>query len=316
MTWLRGPTVAAALLTDAVFGEPPQAVHPIVLVGRAVSAFEERAFALKDARQRRFAGLLLAVTLPAISFALARMAIRLATPRLRWPFEIVLLSSALSMRGLARSALAVERELEGGDLVTARIRVGELVGRDTAHLSPHEVVRAAIESVAENTSDGVVAPMFYGLLWGAPGALAYKAVNTLDSMIGHPHPPYEDLGWASARLDDFANLLPARLTALFAAAVSDSVGIAATTLIIARRYGPLAKSPNAGWAEAAFAGALGLKLGGANWYGGVLRRGPILGSGRPPEAADVRLAVRLMRRTCLLFAGLALTAAILLGRTP
>ena len=315
MTWLRGPTVAAALLTDAVFGEPPEAVHPIVLVGRAVSAFEERAFALKDARQRRFAGLLLAVTLPAISFALARMAIRLATPRLRWPFEIVLLSSALSMRGLARSALAVERELEGGDLVTARIRVGELVGRDTAHLSPHEVVRAAIESVAENTSDGVVAPMFYGFLWGAPGALAYKAVNTLDSMIGHPHPPYEDLGWASARLDDFANLLPARLTALFAAAVSDSVGVAATTLIIARRYGPLAKSPNAGWAEAAFAGALGLKLGGSNSYGGVLLPGPTLGEGRPPEAADIRRAVSLMRRVCLLFGALVFSAT-LAGERP
>ena len=315
MTRLRGPTVAAALLTDAVFGEPPEAVHPIVLVGRAVSALEERAFALKDARQRRFAGLLLAVTLPAISFALARMALRLASPRLRWLFEIVLLSSALSMRGLARSALAVERELEGGDLVTARIRVGELVGRDTAHLSPHEVVRAAIESVAENTSDGVVAPMFYGLLWGAPGALAYKAVNTLDSMIGHPHPPYEDLGWASARLDDFANLLPARLTALFAAAVSDSVGIAATTLIIARRYGPLAKSPNAGWAEAAFAGALGLKLGGANSYGGVLRPGPTLGEGRPPEASDIGRAVSLMRRACLLLGALVFSAT-LAGERP
>lgn len=315
MTRLRGPTVAAALLTDAVFGEPPEAVHPIVLLGCAVSAFEERAFTLKGARQRRFAGLLLAVTLPAISFALARMAIRLASPRLRWPFEIVLLSSALSMRGLARSALAVERELEGGDLLTARVRVGELVGRDTAHLSPHEVVRAAIESVAENTSDGVVAPMFYGLLWGAPGALAYKAVNTLDSMIGHTHPPYEDLGWASARLDDFANLLPARLTALFAAAVSDSVGSAATILIIARRYGPLAKSPNAGWAEAAFAGALGLKLGGSNSYSGVLRPGPTLGEGRPPEAADIRRAVSLMRRVCLLLGALVFSAT-LAGERP
>lgn len=303
------------MLTDAVFGEPPEAVHPIVLLGCAVSAFEERAFTLKGARQRRFAGLLLAVTLPAISFALARMAIRLASPRLRWPFEIVLLSSALSMRGLARSALAVERELEGGDLLTARVRVGELVGRDTAHLSPHEVVRAAIESVAENTSDGVVAPMFYGLLWGAPGALAYKAVNTLDSMIGHTHPPYEDLGWASARLDDFANLLPARLTALFAAAVSDSVGSAATILIIARRYGPLAKSPNAGWAEAAFAGALGLKLGGSNSYSGVLRPGPTLGEGRPPEAADIRRAVSLMRRVCLLLGALVFSAT-LAGERP
>jgi adenosylcobinamide-phosphate synthase len=152
--------------------------------------------------------------------------------------------------------------------------------------------------------------MLYGLLWGAPGALAYKAVNTLDSMVGHPQPPYEDLGWASARLDDLANLLPARLTALSAAAVSARHAAALST---ARRYGPLTKSPNAGWVEAAFAGALGLKLGGANSYAGVLRQGPTLGSGRPPEAADIRRAVHLMRRICLLFASLAFAATFARG---
>ncbi len=310
MIRLRGASVASALLVDALFREPPEAVHPTVLMGRAVLMFEKRAFAL-DTRRMRLAGLFLAVTLPALSFGLAHTALRLAPPKLRHPFEIGLLSTTISMQGLARAALAVERELESGDLKTARARVRELVGRDTAHLSPGEVARAAVESVAENTSDGVIAPMLYGLLWGAPGALAYKAVNTLDSMIGHPQPPYGDLGWASARLDDLANLLPARLTALFAAAVSAR---RVATLTAARRYGPRTKSPNAGWAEAAFAGALDLKLGGANWYGGVLRRGPILGSGRPPEAADVRLAVRLMRRTCLLFTGLALAAIFARGR--
>jgi adenosylcobinamide-phosphate synthase len=170
---------------------------------------------------------------------------------------------------------------------------------------PGEVARAAVESVAENTSDGVVAPMLYALLLGAPGALAYKAVNTLDSMVGHPQPPYGDLGWASARLDDLANLLPARLTALSVAAVS---GRGLTTLATVRRYGPLSRSPNAGPVEAAFAGALGLKLGGANSYGGVLRRGPLLGSGRPPEPPDIRPAVSLMRRSCLLIAALFLAA--------
>jgi adenosylcobinamide-phosphate synthase len=169
------------------------------------------------------------------------------------------------------------------------------------------VARAAIESVAENASDAVVAPMLYGLLLGAPGALAYKAVNTLDSMLGHLHPPYEDLGWASARLDDLINLLPARLTAFLTAFAGSTDGAAIiATIATARRYGPLTRSPNAGWAEAAFAGALGLRLGGANLYGGVLREGPVLGSGHLPQTADIGRAVCLMRRACLLLAGLAL----------
>ncbi len=316
MIRVRGASVASALLADALLGEPPEATHPVVLMGRAISAFEKRVFALKESHQLRLAGIFLAVVLPTLSFALARIILRLAPRKLRWSFEVGLLSTALSMRGLGRAALAVERELESGDLEAARARVGEFVGRDTAHLPSNEVARAAIESVAENTSDGVVAPMLYGLLLGAPGALAYKAVNTLDSMVGHLHPPYKDLGWASARLDDLANLLPARLTVLLAAAVSGSAGGTgvAATLTTARRYGPLTKSPNAGWAEAAFAGALSLRLGGANSYGGVPRKGVVLGTGRPPEAADIRRAVRLMRRVCLSLAGLALAATLAGGR--
>jgi adenosylcobinamide-phosphate synthase len=310
---LRGSSVAAALLADALLGEPPEIAHPVVLMGRAISAFEKRVLTSERARRVRFAGLLLAVTLPALSFAAVSIVLRLAPPKLRWPFEIGLLSTALSMRGLARSALAVERELAIGDLGAARVRARELVGRDTEHLPPGEVARATIESVAENASDGIVAPMLYGLLLGAPGALAYKAVNTLDSMVGHPQPPYENFGWASARLDDLANLLPARLTALLAGAVSGSVHSTAATLSAARRYGRLTKSPNAGWTEAAFAGALGLRLGGTNSYGGVLREGPILGDGRPPEADDVRRAVRLMRRACLLLAALAFAVSFARG---
>ena len=315
MIQVRGTPVSAALLADAILGEPPEAAHPVVLMGRAISAFEKRALALKGAGRIRLAGILLAVTLPTFSFVLVRIALRLAPPKLRWSFEVGLLSTTLSMRGLARAALDVERELERGDLEAARARVGEFVGRDTLYLSPNEVSRAAIESVAENASDGVVAPMLYGLLLGAPGALAYKAVNTLDSMVGHPHPPYEKLGWASARLDDLANFVPARLTTLLAAAVSDFAGGtgATTTLSVARRCGPLTKSPNAGWAEAAFAGALDLRLGGANSYGGVLREGPIIGTGRVPEAVDIRRTVRLMRLACLLLSSLTLAAALVRG---
>ncbi len=167
--------------------------------------------------------------------------------------------------------------------------------------------RAAVESVAENTGDGVVGPMFYGLLFGAPGALAYKAVNTLDSMVGYRHGRYLELGWAGARLDDLANLVPARLTVVAAAVAS---GAPAKTLTTALGYGALSSSPNAGYAEAAFAGALGLRLGGTNVYGGVARPGAVLGDGRAPAADDIRRAVRLMRGLC----GLLAVVALLVGR--
>ena len=286
------------MLLDAAFGEPPEHLHPTVWMGRVISAFEKRALRLKTPEARKRAGAVLALSLPGLVFLSTAAALNAAPRGLRWVLGAVLTSTTLSMRGLAEAAEAVERELRAGRLEGARERVGEFVGRDTGGLSEVEVCRAAVESVAENTSDGVVAPMLYGLLFGAPGALAYKAVNTLDSMVGYRKGPYKDLGWASARLDDLANLVPARATVV-AAAFS---GRPATALRTARKYGPLTASPNAGWAEAAFAGALGVRLGGINTYGGVTREGPILGEGRSPAPRDVGRAVALMRRCCALLA--------------
>jgi adenosylcobinamide-phosphate synthase len=234
---------------------------------------------------------------PSLVFVFTRKILSVVPRKPGWVMGTALLCTTLSMRSLGEAAEEVERGLGEGRLDRSRRQVGRLVGRDTDELSESEVCRAAVESVAENTSDGVVAPMLYGVLFGAPGALAYKAVNTLDSMVGYRQPPYEDLGWASARLDDFANLAPSRLTMLCTAAIS---GRPLRTLLSALRYGPLTASPNAGMAEAAFAGALGVKLGGANMYGGVLREGPILGDGRLPTPEDIRRAVRLMRRCCVL----------------
>jgi adenosylcobinamide-phosphate synthase len=303
----RPGQVAAALLLDAVLGEPPEALHPTVWMGRAISAVKRRARVFPRPRTLRLAGVALALGLPALSFVLCKVVVRLAPRGLRWLVEAALISTTVSMRGLDRAAAGVERELRNRDLESARARVGDFVGRDTAGLSPSEVARAAVESVAENTSDGVVAPMLYALLFGAQGALAYKAVNTLDSMVGYREPPYRDLGWASARLDDLANFAPSRATALMVAAVS---GRPVATFEISRSYGPLTRSPNAGWAEAAFAGALDLRLGGANSYGGVLRESPILGEGRLPESGDVRRAVKLMRRCCAFLAVIALLSEI------
>jgi adenosylcobinamide-phosphate synthase len=280
-----------------VLGEPPEAVHPIVLMGFVISAFEKRALRLKNPRSRRLAGIVLALSVPSLVFVFTRKILSVVPRKPGWVMGTALLCTTLSMRSLGEAAEEVERGLGEGRLDRSRRQVGRLVGRDTDELSESEVCRAAVESVAENTSDGVVAPMLYGVLFGAPGALAYKAVNTLDSMVGYRQPPYEDLGWASARLDDFANLAPSRLTMLCTAAIS---GRPLRTLLSALRYGPLTASPNAGMAEAAFAGALGVKLGGANMYGGVLREGPILGDGRLPTPEDIRRAVRLMRRCCVL----------------
>jgi adenosylcobinamide-phosphate synthase len=297
--------VAAALLLDALFGEPPEALHPTVWMGRAISVCERRASRSKSPRVRRIAGLALASALPALVYLSVRTVLGVTPRPLRGTLGALVISTALSMRGLGEAAGAVERALYGGDLERARTSVGEMVGRDAEDLSAAEITRAAVESVAENASDGVVAPMLYGLFFGAPGALAYKAINTLDSMIGYRVGPYAELGWASARLDDLANLAPARATALAIAVVS---GRPVRTLEAARRYGPLTSSPNAGRVEAAFAGALGLRLGGTNAYGGVVRHGPVLGDGRRPEPEDIRRAVGLMRRCCALVAGAAVVA--------
>lgn len=299
--------VAAALLLDAACGEPPEALHPVVWIGNAISAFERRALKLQNPAARRIAGVVLAGALPTGVFLAARAFLHAAPREVRGVLGVVLLWTTLSMRGLARAATDVERELEAGRLDDARARVGEFVGRDTGDLPAAGVRRAAVESVAENASDGVVAPMLYGALFGAPGALAYKAVNTLDSMIGYKTGAYRELGWASARLDDLANLAPSRLMVLAAAAAS---GHPVRTFATAVRYGPLTSSPNAGWAEAAFAGALDLRLGGANAYGGVVRESPELGRGRPPGTGDIARTVSLMRRSC---AVLALGAVLIRG---
>jgi adenosylcobinamide-phosphate synthase len=308
MRSLRGREVAAALLLDALFGEPPEALHPTVWMGRAISAFERVALEPGNPRARYLVGAVLAFSLPTLAFVSVRKLLDLFPQDLRWALEAALISTALSMRGLAGAAGAVERELRAGDLERARASASEMVGRDTAGLPAPEVARAAVESVAENTSDGVVAPMLYGLLLGAPGALTYKAVNTLDSMVGYRTYPYAELGRASARLDDLANLAPARITALMVATVS---GRPFRTLEAVRRYGPLTASPNAGWAEAAFAGALDSRLGGPNAYGGVVREGPVLGDGRPPGPEEIQRSVTLMRRCCASF----VVAAYLLGGT-
>jgi adenosylcobinamide-phosphate synthase len=220
--------------------------------------------------------------------------------RRRWSLELLGAAAAtwavLGGRSLRREAIAVESLLAAGDLPAARLRVRTLVGRDTASLSTEEIARAAVESVAENTADAVVAPLFWGAVAGVPGLLSYRAINTLDAMIGHRSPRYLRFGWAAARLDDVVNWLPARLAGVLTVAAAPLVaGSPRKAWQAWRRDARQHPSPNAGVVEAAFAGALGARLGGRNVYGGKVEDRGGLGDGRPVEIGDIGRAVRLSR---------------------
>ena len=210
---------------------------------------------------------------------------------------------AVAGQSLADAATSVANALRGGDLERARDLLPALVGRDPSGLDAGEITRAVVESVAENTVDAVVAPALWAAVAGAPGAWAYRAVNTLDAMVGHRSTRYLRFGWASARLDDAAGYVPARVTAALVAAVRPRAATAVWRAV--RTQAPAHPSPNAGVAEAAFAAALGVRLGGRNRYGERIEIRPVLGTGRAPAVADIRAATRLSGDV-----GLALAAAL------
>jgi adenosylcobinamide-phosphate synthase len=212
---------------------------------------------------------------------------------------------------LGRTAADMHRALHTGDLPGARAVLPSLAGRDPRGLDESELARATVESVAENTADAAVAPLFWGTVAGIPGLLGYRAVNTLDAMVGHRSARYARFGWAAARLDDVANWLPARITAALTAVCAPVVGGSVAGAWRAwMRDGAGHPSPNAGRCEATLAGALGLRLGGRNVYSGRVEDRPTLGSGRRPGAHDIVRAVRLSRAVWCAAAGLAVVARL------
>ena len=292
---------AAALLLDAAVGDPPWLPHPVRLLGRAIAWADGHLPGRHGSpRVQRLTGLILALGLPAATFALTGLLLSLAArvhPLLALGLNLWWGAQALAARDLARESGRVARALEKGDLPDARQLVSRIVGRDTAQLDETGVARAAVETVAENLGDGVVAPLVYLALGGAPLALAYKAVSTLDSMVGYKREPYRYFGWASARLDDGVNFLPARLSALAlclaAAVLPGESGRGA--LAVWRRDRRRHPSPNSAQGEAAMAGALGVRLGGPCRYRGAVSQKPVLGApGRPARGADIPRANRLM----------------------
>jgi adenosylcobinamide-phosphate synthase len=220
---------------------------------------------------------------------------------------------ALGGKSLATEGTSMGRELDAGDVQAARKRLPSLCGRDPKSLDATALARATVESVAENTSDAVVAPLFWGALLGMPGLLGYRAVNTLDAMVGHRSPRYRRFGWASARLDDVVNLVPARAAAAFTVAGAPVVGGSAQGAWRAwQRDAAAHPSPNAGRVEAAFAGALEIRLGGRTVYSHGVEERPVLGTGRSPDAGHVTRAVELSRVVGA-FAGVAAALLALLS---
>lgn len=305
-----GSTRAAGLLAggllDAALGDPRRG-HPVAAFGAAATKAETRLWS--DSRGRGV--IMVATCLAPVALAgLAGQRMTRSRPALTLAATALASWTVLGGTSLGGSALAVGRALDAGDLAAARRMLPTLCGRDPEQLDEAGLARAAVESVAENTSDAVVAPLLWGAMFGLPGLLGYRAANTLDAMIGQRSPRYQRFGWAAARLDDVANLIPARVTGLLAVALAPTVGGSSRrALRILLRDGRRHPSPNAGQCEAAFAGALGVQLGGRNSYQGRAEQRGLLGDGHPAAAPDISRAVRLSRLVSAAALGLAAIVA-------
>ena len=292
----RGLPTAAGLALGAVADlllADPRRGHPVAGFGQAAAALERRTW-----RDSRAAGVAYTGTCVGTAVALGLAASRLTAdrPAARTALTALATWAVLGGTSLGRAAATMEQHLAAGDLPAARAHLSTLAGRDPSGLGEAELVRATVESVAENTSDAAVAPLFWGAVAGLPGLLGYRAVNTLDAMVGYRSPRYARFGWASARLDDVVNWVPARLTAALTVLTAPLVGGSpAGAWRVWRRDGAAHPSPNAGRCEASLAGALDLRLGGRNVYGARVEERPVLGDGRPPVRGDVVRAVRLSR---------------------
>jgi adenosylcobinamide-phosphate synthase len=285
----RWAAVAAGVALDRILGEPPALVHPVAGFGTVMELVEDRIYADTRARGALYLGGGLALAALAAVAGSSSTLGRKAT----WPSLVAATYLTVAGKSLGRAASSVSRPLQDGDLDAARSELRSLVGRDPRCLDEKEITRAVVESVAENTVDAIVAPALWAAAGGARATFAYRAVNTLDAMVGHRSDRYARFGWAAARADDFASWLPARITAALVAAVRPASAGAVWRAV--RDQAPAHPSPNAGVAEAAFAAALGVSLGGANTYGSRVEQRPTLGFGPPPAPGDIQRATRLGR---------------------
>jgi adenosylcobinamide-phosphate synthase len=310
----RPESLLLSLALDAVFGDPEalnrRHMHPVQLIGRVIAWADARFNLESDTPGRRRylgAATIAGLVLGALVLGYWVQSLLLALP-LGWLWLALVMSTLIAQKSLYDHVAAVASGLETGGLGGGRLAVSRIVGRDPEALDQAGVSRAAIESLAENFSDGVVAPVFWAALLGLPGLLAYKVINTADSMIGHKSPRHLQFGWAAARLDDLVNLIPARLSGLFVCAAAWLLPGASplSAWRAMRRDASRHRSPNAGWPEAAFAGALGLAIAGPRVYHGKLVQDHWMNDGGRPHAAapDIRIALRLFVRACWVQAAL------------
>ena len=294
-------------IVDFILGDPRELWHPVQGIGWVISRLEKILRRLFPAGRRgeRWAGAVLVVLTLLVSVgvpALLLFFLSLVHPLLSFLLSCIFCWQLLAARSLRTESLKVEKALEEEGLEAGRRAVSMIVGRDTQDLTEEGVIKAAVETVAENTSDGVTAPLFYMILAGPLGGFAYKAVNTMDSMVGYKNEKYRYFGTCAARLDDAANFIPARLSALFMTAAAFLAGYdGRNAWRILKRDRKNHKSPNAAHTEAVMAGALDVQLAGDAWYFGKLVRKPFIGDGiRPIERQDIRRACRLEYATALL----------------
>ncbi len=296
--------ILAALILDALIGDPRSWPHPVRLIGSLAIRLEP--ITLRCLANARIAGLLTALTVVAVTAVLTYGVVQLGlevNPWLGAIISIFIMYTGIAAQDLAKHANEVKLALDKGDLVLARKRVGMICGRDTDELDETAIIKATVESVAENLVDGVTAPLFYGMIGGPVGVMVYKAISTLDSTFGYRNERYLLFGWASAKLDDIAAFIPSRITGLLVPCAALLMGMRYKESLRALRTDRLKhSSPNSGHSESAFSGALGLMLGGPSRYQGVIHDKPYIGrSIEQPANEHISASVRLMKVTALIF---------------
>ncbi|TZE80902.1 adenosylcobinamide-phosphate synthase CbiB [Calorimonas adulescens] len=291
--------VVIAFVLDFILGDPAFLLHPVRLIGRLINVVEGVLYPVK--LPKRLTGLVLLAVTAFTAWIIPYSILKVLSPyRLLYHIvDILMIFFCLSLRDLGNEAMRVYHSLMDNDVVMARKNLSMIVGRDTDCLNENEIIRAAVETVAENIVDGFISPLFYIILFGAPAGLAFKAVSTLDSMVGYKNERYMDFGWASARTDDLLNFLPARLSLFLIPTAALFIGMDFNkSLSVGMRDRLKNPSPNSGHGEACFAGAMGIKLGGLNYYNGVPSKKPIIGGKRQElEREDIRNAVHLAYAT-------------------
>lgn len=297
----------AAYVIDRLVGDPRWLPHPVVFMGKIITFLEKGIrFFFRKEKQLKIAGILLPLLLVGGSYVALWWLLKglsLIHPALAWATEVWFISTTIAVKGLGSAGMKIFQLLKARKLMEARQALAMVVGRDTKDLDEGEVSRGAVETVAENIVDAILSPLFYAAIGGAPLAMAYRAANTLDSMVGYKNEKYANLGWASARFDDVVNYIPARLAAFFLVVASWILGLNWKGAFRAiRQDARKHPSPNSGFTEAGVAGALGIQLGGLNYYQGIPSHRATMGTPtRGIRAEDILHTNRMMNTVTLLF---------------